>query len=142
MKFDSSVWGPHYWFFLHTVSESYPITPNKVTKRKYYDLIQNMPLFIPQSEMGHKFSEFLDKYPVTPYLDNRDSFVRWVHFIHNKFNQLLGKEELSLPNALEKYRNEYQPKPIYLTEKIKTRKHIIYASLICILFFFILVFYE
>jgi hypothetical protein len=101
-----------------------------------------MPLFIPQSEMGHKFSEFLDKYPVTPYLDNRDSFVRWVHFIHNKFNQLLGKEELSLPNALEKYRNEYQPKPIYLTEKIKTRKHIIYASLICILFFFILVFYE
>jgi|UniRef100_A0A6C0H1P1 hypothetical protein len=142
MKFDSSVWGPHYWFFLHTVAESYPITPNKVTKRKYYDLIQNMPLFIPQSEMGDKFSEFLDKYPVTPYLDNRDSFVRWVHFIHNKFNQLLGKEELSLPNALEKYRNEYQPKPIYLTEKIKTRKHIIYASLICILFFFILVFYE
>lgn len=142
MKFDSSVWGPHYWFFLHTVAESYPITPNKVTKRKYYDLIQNMPLFIPQSEMGDKFSEFLDKYPVTPYLDNRDSFVRWVHFIHNKFNQFLGKEELSLPNALEKYRNEYQPKPIYLTEKIKTRKHIIYASLICILFFFILVFYE
>jgi hypothetical protein len=142
MKFDSSVWGPHYWFFLHTVAESYPITPNNVTKRKYYDLIQNMPLFIPQSEMGDKFSEFLDKYPVTPYLDNRDSFVRWVHFIHNKFNQLLGKEELSLPNALEKYRNEYQPKPIYLTEKIKTRKHIIYASLICILFFFILVFYE
>lgn len=142
MKFDSSVWGPHYWFFLHTVAESYPITPNAVTKRKYYDLIQNMPLFIPQSEMGDKFSEFLDKYPVTPYLDNRDSFVRWVHFVHNKFNVFLGKEEMSLPNALEKYRNEYQPKPIYLSEKIKTRKHIIYASLICILFFFILVFYE
>ena len=83
--FNPDIWGPHYWFFLHTIAESYPITPNSITKRKYYDLIQNMPLFIPVVEMGDKFSEFLDKYPVSPYLDNRDSFVRWVHFIHNTY---------------------------------------------------------
>uniref|UniRef100_A0A6C0JHE4 thiol oxidase n=1 Tax=viral metagenome TaxID=1070528 RepID=A0A6C0JHE4_9ZZZZ len=130
MHFDPSVWGPHYWFFIHTVAESYPITPNSVTKRKYYDFIQNIPLFIPVPEMGDKFSELLDKYPVTPYLDNRDSFVRWTHFIHNKYNFMLGKEEISLPNALEKYRAEYKPKPVYLSEKIKTRKHVIYALLV------------
>jgi FAD-linked sulfhydryl oxidase len=130
MHFDPSVWGPHYWFFIHTVAESYPMTPNNITKRKYYDFIQNIPLFIPVPEMGNKFSELLDKYPVTPYLDNRDSFVRWTHFIHNKYNVLLGKEEISLPNALEKYRDEYKPKPVYLSEKIKMRKHYIYATII------------
>ena len=142
MKFDSSVWGPHYWFFLHTIAESYPMTPNSVTKRKYYDLIQNMPIFIPESSMGDKFSEFLDKYPVTPYLDNRDSFVRWVHFIHNKFNAYLGKEELSLPMALDKYRSEYKPKPIYLHETLRLRKRVLYMVLISLLFLFILVYYE
>ena len=47
-KFDPTIWGPHYWFFLHTISHTYPLYPNEVTKKKYYDLIQNMPLFIPK----------------------------------------------------------------------------------------------
>ena len=140
--FKPDIWGPHYWFFLHTIAESYPITPNSITKKKYYDLIQNMPLFIPVVEMGDKFSEFLDKYPVTPYLDNRDSFVRWVHFIHNKFNVLLGKEQISLPLALEKYRAEYKPKPIYLSEKINLRKHYIHAALILSFVVLIYMYYE
>ena len=140
--FDPTVWGPHYWFFLHTIAESYPIHPNSVTKRKYYDLIQNMPLFIPISEMGNKFSEILDRYPVSPYLDSRESFVRWIHFIHNKINILLGKKEISLPYALELYRSEYKPKPVILSEKINMRKHYIHAAVILSCLFLIYVFYE
>ena len=142
MIFNPDVWGPHYWFFLHTIAESYPKNPNDVTKRKYYDLIQNIPLFIPIQEMGNKFSEMLDKYPVSPYLDNRDSFVRWMHFIHNKFNVLLGKEEMSLPMALEKYRSEYKPKPVYISEKLNLKKHYIHLALILLCVFLIYVYYE
>jgi hypothetical protein len=137
MHFDAKVWGPHYWFFLHTVAESYPMHPNEVTKRKYYDLITNMPLFIPDSKMGDDFSKMLDRYPVKPYLDNRDSFVRWMHFMHNKYNVLLGKQELSLPISLEKYRAEYKPKPIVFSERINMRKHYIHAILILVLLFLI-----
>ena len=142
MIFDPDVWGPHYWFFLHTVAESYPKHPNDVTKRKYYDFIQNMPLFIPIEEMGNKFSEMLDRYPVSPYLDNRDSFVRWVHFIHNKFNVLLGKREITLPQALDNYRNEYKPKPVYLSEKLNLKKHYIHLAVILACVFLIYVYYE
>lgn len=108
-KFDARVWGPHYWFFLHTVSHTYPLVPNAVTKRKYYDLIQNMPLFLPDPEMGNRFSTLLDLYPVSPYLDSRDSFIRWVHFIHNKVNVALGEEELPLQDGLERYLDHYHP---------------------------------
>ncbi len=142
MFFDPSVWGPHYWFFLHTVAESYPETPNAVAKRKYYDLIQNMPLFIPIPEIGNKFSELLDKYPVSPYLDSRESFVKWMHFIHNKVNHHLGKLELSLPQALEKYRDMYKPRPIYLVEQINMRKHYLHAIVIGMLLFAIYTWYN
>ena len=141
MLFGADVWGPHYWFFLHTVSQTYPEYPNEVTKRKYYDLIQNMPLFIPDVEMGNRFAAYLDKYPVTPYLDNKDSFIRWVIFIHNKFNTLLGKEEISIPEATDLYEAAYKPKPIYLSEVIHMRKHYIYIAFILICAFFIYVFY-
>ena len=116
--FDHRVWGPRYWFFMHTVAHTYPLVPNAVTKRKYYDLIQNMPLFLPDPEMGNRFSTLLDLYPVSPYLDSRDSFIRWVHFIHNKVSVALGEEELTLPEGLERYLDHYnKPVPQALLEQ-------------------------
>lgn len=104
---DANVWGRHYWFFLHTVAYKYPETPNAVTKRKYYDLISNFPLFIPDEEMGNHFASLLDLYPVTPYLDNRESFIRWCWFIHNKINRILEKEEIDLYESINRYFEEY-----------------------------------
>ena len=142
MNFNAETWGPHYWFFLHTIAESYPLHPTSVTKKKYYDLMINFPLFIPNEDIGNKFSQLLDKYPVAPYLDSRESFVRWMHFIHNKLNIQLGKEELSMPVALETYRNLYKPKKILLRETILTRKHIIHFVFIVILLFIIYLLYK
>ena len=142
MYFDSNIWGPHYWFFLHSVAESYPLFPNEITKRKYYDLIQNFPLFIPNIEIGNKFSNFLDKYPVSPYLVSRESFVKWMHFIHNKINVSLNKPEISLITALDNYRALYKPKPILFFENINLRKHYIFAIIIIILCITIYKFYE
>lgn len=142
MNFEPQIWGPHYWFFLHTIAESYPLHPTSVTKKKYYDLMINFPLFIPNENIGNKFSQLLDKYPVTPYLDSRESFVRWMHFIHNKLNIQLGKEELSMPVALENYRNLYKPKKILLRETILTRKHIIHFIFIVLLLFIIYLLYK
>ena len=140
MDFEPEVWGPHYWFFLHTIAESYPLYPNETTKKKYYELINNFPLFIPVEEIGNKFSVVLDKYPVSPYLDNRDSFVRWVHFIHNKYNVMLGKPEISLPLALELYRSNYDNHVSRRIKKWKYKKHVIFATLIlsCILLIYYL----
>jgi len=106
-SYSPTIWGPKYWFFLHTVARTYPEYPNDVTKRKYYDLIQNFALFMPDREMGDRFLVMLDKYPVTPYLDNRESFFRWTVFIHNKINAKLQKEERSVEEALESYESAY-----------------------------------
>ena len=54
---DPKVWGPHYWFFLHTISISYPRHPNAVTKKKYYALIQNFLVFLPIENIATQFSE-------------------------------------------------------------------------------------
>jgi len=138
--FTPETWGSHYWFFLMTLALAYPDNVNAVVKRKYYDFITNLPIFIPNAEIGNKFSSLLDKYPVSPYLDNRESFVKWVHFIHNKVNHMLGKEEISYAAAIENYLAEYQPKPIYFSEKIKIKKYIMISVFIVMCLFFIYVY--
>ena len=89
---DPAVWGPHYWFVLFSMAVTYPERPNDVTIKKYYDFIQNLPLFLPNHQMGDAFSELLDKYPVSPYLDKRESFIKWVHFLHNQINLRLNRD--------------------------------------------------
>lgn len=58
--------------------------------------------------MAADFEALLDVYPVTPYLDTRDSFVRWMHFIHNKINEKLEKPHMSLHEFFRQYYQEYK----------------------------------
>jgi len=95
MGLNHNVWLPKLKFTLQTIAITYPSKPNDVSKRKYYDLIQNLPVFFPLEPMGKNFLDLLDKYPVTPYLSSRMSFMKWVHFIHNKINIYLGKPEIT-----------------------------------------------
>lgn len=127
---DPKVWGPHYWFFLHTLAMTYPHHPNTVTKKKYYEFIQNLPLFLPVEEISGEMSRLIDKYPVTPYLDDRDSFVRWMHFIHNKINEKLEKPQISLNEFFVKYYDDYKSSDEKLTEYYKIREKVIYFGII------------
>ena len=127
---DPKIWGPHYWFFIHTVAMTYPIRPNAVTKKKYYEFIQNLPLFIPVESMSGEFSKLIDKYPVTPYLDNRESLIRWTHFIHNKINQKLEKPQISLSEFYIKYYEEYKSQNVKMVEYYKLREKAIYCGII------------
>ena len=130
---DPKIWGPYYWFFLHTLSMTYPEHPSSITKKKYYEFIQNLPLFIPVEQISGEFSKLLDKYPIAPYLDNRESFIRWMHFIHNKINEKLEKPTVSLNDFFIKYYNEYKPKNEKDMEFHKIKEKIMYFSLIIIL---------
>ena len=127
MSLDAKIWGPCYWNFLFTVALTYPLHPNETSKKKYYDFIQNLPLFLPNHQMGTVFSELLDKYPVSPYLDKRESFIKWVHFLHNQINLRLNRDEVSLQDAVNAYYSNYKPKEVRLREEIKYRRKLIYA---------------
>jgi hypothetical protein len=133
MALDPKVWGPHYWFMLHTIAMSYPNYPNTVTKKKYYEFIQNLPMFLPIESIATDFSKLLDIYPVTPYLDSKDAFIRWMHFIHNKINEKLEKPKISLNQFYIDYYEAYKPKDVKTREYIRMRGKIIYCVVLILI---------
>jgi len=139
---DPKIWGPKYWFFLHTISLCYPNYPNAITKKKYYEFIQNLPLFLPIEEIASNFSKLLDKYPIQPYLDNKESFIKWVWFIHNKINEQLEKPVISLNDFYIKYYQNYKSKNTKLIEYYKIRQKLIYIGLIVIISLLIYYLYD
>lgn len=130
MTLDTSVWLPKYWFVLTTMGCTYPLKPNEVTRKKYYELIQNMPLFMPEGDASKAFLELIDKYPVTPYLDDRDGFMKWIHFIQNKLNQALGYQEQTTAEAMEAYYDEYKPKEVLMQDVFRQRERYLYIAAI------------
>ena len=133
MVLDPKIWGPHYWFVLHTIALNYPLHPNETSKKKYYDLVQNLPIFIPIENMGNLFSKLLDKYPVTPYLDSRDSFIKWMYFIHNQVNLSLNIPEKTLQDTLQEYYKLYDTKEVQLKNKFIQLEKYIYITIITLL---------
>ena len=142
IQLDPKVWGPHMWFFINTIAMTYPNRPNAVTKKKYYDFMQNLPMFIPIEHMAGDFSKLLDEYPIQPYLDTKESFIRWVWFIHNKINEKLEKPQITLNEFYKQYYEEYKPKNVKLAEYYKMRSKIIYGFIILALIFVIFYLYD
>lgn len=130
MDLEPSIWGPHYWFFLHSITFTYPKNPNSVTKKKYYDFVSNLPLFIPHKEISKKFIKYLDDYPLTPYLDSSENFQKWMLFMHNKINESIGKKPISYYDLLNNFNDVYKPKEIKKKEFFRWREKIIYITLL------------
>jgi hypothetical protein len=139
---DPKIWGPHFWFVLHTMALTYPLTPNDTTKKKYYDFIQNLPLFLPIAEIGNNFSLFLDRYPVTPYLDSRESFIKWMHFIHNKINLANNVPEVGYEEAMQQYYEHYRPKKVKDTEQLARREKMIFLGLMLFIIALLILLYN
>lgn len=127
---DPEVWGPHFWFFINTIALNYPNNPNDVTKKKYYEFIQNLPLFIPVEEIANDFDKLLQLYPISPYLDSRKSLVEWVHFIHNKINEKLEKPKISLNDFYSNHYEKYKKKDLQFKEFQKWKREILYGVFI------------
>lgn len=123
----ASVWGPHYWFFLHTVSMLYPQSPNAITKKRYYELIQHFPLFIPGESMSKKFEQMLNDFPVSAYLDSRDSLMKWMHFVHNKMNEKLEKPTLTYSESMLEYEQKYKQRNTSWMGGIQWRTRVLFV---------------
>lgn len=141
MELDADIWGSSYWFFIHTLTFTYPNNPTTRIKKKYYDFLNNFYLFIPNKQMSIYYEQMLIEYPIKPYLDKKEDLIKWGWYIHNKFNQKLNKPILSLSDLYSNYYNIYYNKT---NAVIKYRKYMIYikqfiffASCLIILYIYI-----
>lgn len=142
MKLNRTVWLPYLHFVLQTISLYYPEKPNTVTKKKYYNFINDLPLFFPEYPMGKNFIDLLDKYPVTPYLESRLSFMKWVNYIHNKIKLDLKEETTDFSKSLQAYYEKYKPKEVINRKWIKKKSKYIIFSVVLLLFVLIIYLYN
>lgn len=101
------VWGPHAWFFLHSVTLSYPNNPTETDKKQMYDFFMSVSNILPCLDCMKHFKDHLNKYPITPFLDSKDSLVSWLIILHNMVNVSTGKPTMTNEDVLKLYNKKY-----------------------------------
>jgi hypothetical protein len=130
---DPLVWGPSYWFFLHNVAFNYPTHPTTIQKKIHYRLIHNFHEFLPSNTMAGLFVKMIDKYPVTPYLDTKKDFIKWMWFIHNKINTRLNKPTITLSEHYQQFHTAYEAKPSRIKRFLKERHMVVYTIILLLI---------
>lgn len=101
----TSVWGPSFWHFLHTMSFNYPNRPTKQQKQQYYDFIVNIQNVLPCKYCRQNLPNNLRKVGFNRHVfRNRCSFSTFIYKLHNEVNTMLGKPcTLSYDDVRQRY---------------------------------------
>ena len=108
------IWGPHYWFVIHSIAFNYPNNPNALQKKDHYKFIQSLPEFIPDKKSSKNFAELLKLYSVVPYLDSRKDF---------------GKDEISIADFYYLQNLHYNPTQKKINKHFTTKLQIYFFTL-------------
>ena len=60
----TGVWGPSLWHYLHVISFNYPISPTKLQKNKYKQLLLNLQYTLPCKHCRHNLKNNFKKFPL------------------------------------------------------------------------------
>ncbi len=122
------VWGPAFWFVLHTISFNYPNEPTKEEKENYKNFVLSLQHVLPCKYCRMNISKNFKKMPITDdVLENRTTFSKYMYDLHNMVNVMLGKSpHLTFEDVRDRFENFRSRcttgKSLKLKNKSKTRK--------------------
>jgi predicted nucleotidyltransferase len=119
----TSTWGPALWHYLHMMSFNYPIHPTKKNKNEYKDFIYNLRNVLPCKYCRENLTKNLKAFPLTnDYLQNRDTYSRYVYELHEVINKMLGKKNnLTYEDVRERYEH-FRSRCLKKTKKSNEKK--------------------
>ena len=101
---DPTVWGPHLWHFMHTISFNY----HPSNKEFYYIFFTNLSNVIPCDKCKTHYKEFLKNNNIRNSLSSRDKLIQWVIDCHNNVNKKNKKKIWSKDEVIEYYNKLYE----------------------------------
>lgn len=131
---NSEIWGPHTWYFLHTISFNYPNNPSSQIRERFYDFFNSLSYVLPCEVCRNNYSKKLQNLNLLEHLNSRQLLIEFVIKLHNSVSLDLNKREYTYDEVMLLYNNMYN------SNKLNNSNYILYLIIsifICILLYFI-----
>lgn len=96
---DPRVWGPHYWYVIHSYAETFPENPSELDKDIASNFIKFIPFLLPcESCSQDAFLYIKNNYDNIPLIvKNKKNLVHFFKTFHDDVNKKLGKPSFYFP---------------------------------------------
>ena len=92
---DPLIWGPHAWFFLHSVTLVYPDNPSEQDKINFFDFFKTLGNVLPCMVCRENYKNHFMKIPLRKQLGNKKDLQKWLVTIHNEVNKIHKKKKFT-----------------------------------------------
>jgi hypothetical protein len=96
-------WGPFFWHTIHIAALGYPSNPAYAHKKAAKEFFESLQTLIPCGICRKHYSEYLEKFPITPHLDKREDLFKWTVLVHNEVNKMLNKRTFTESEVIDYY---------------------------------------
>lgn len=104
--FQTFVWGPLVWNFLHIISFNYPLNPTKEQKKHYKDYLLSLGNVLPCKYCRDNYRKNLKSAGFSDAkFKNRETFSKFIFKLHNTVNKMLDKPSFKTYSFV---RNRYE----------------------------------
>jgi hypothetical protein len=94
--------------FIKLICFYYVDSPNDVLKKKYYELLLNIPVYYPNSYFSQEYLKLLDLNPLSSYLDNKIDLLHWCHYIESSILVKYGEQSQNYDSWIVTYNKRYE----------------------------------
>jgi len=101
------IWGPAFWFVIHTLTFNYPENPSYLEKRNHYDFFRILQYMLPCETCRKHYTAYFQENPIEIHLESRLSFIQWAINLHNSVNRRKGSREYSFADVQKEYDTTY-----------------------------------
>jgi hypothetical protein len=121
LNLDPKIWWPRYEFVIQSMIVNYPHQPTDAIQKQMYDIIMNIPFWIPHEKMASITTKLLEDYPVSSFLTSRKAFMKWGFEFCMKMRRRINTfkkhsvipfKEITYYEFLQNYHHEYLPPEI------------------------------
>ena len=127
--FQTLIWGPPMWHFLHTMSFNYPVNPTQEDKEHYRDFVLSLQYVLPCKYCRQNLKTNFRSLPLTmAQMKNRETFSRYMYELHELVNRMLKKKSnLTYCDVRERYEHFRarctEEKPVLFKYTKQTKKN-------------------
>lgn len=91
--FQTTVWGPLLWNFLHIMSFNYPVHPSHEDKIKYRNFVLSLVNVLPCGKCRMNLCKNFKKLPLKmSHMESRHTFSKYIYNLHELINTMLNKK--------------------------------------------------
>ena len=97
---DPNLWGPPAWYFLHTLTYTYPKNPTKEDQEAIVSFFESLRHLLPCTVCRTNYEDHFAALPIREHSHSRETMIKWLIDIHNEVNKETGKPSVSYESIL------------------------------------------